>query len=513
MHHTLWLGQCFTSLVILGMMVGGCDKSSDSEGVDKAQRLVRASGQTINLSETELNQIQAGEVEGKSQQIRLAERVAERQEGRSAAEFDTTLKEIDALREKLKENDPQTQTELTGKLVALSQLVQRIDRGVFDTAEQANQRRITEAISSLRDLAATGEDPSANWMMGILHLMQARLSQGQLRQQIVNLQDRYITIGRLSERARAEHIVADGLKTQLPDEVIHNLQEHLQGNGFGGMPSLQQQWDASVKRLAELTPQKNGIQQRLDMNQTQSQQLRQEYLGLLELAGKAQGQDRFDLEQKAHDVRAEKRQNGEPGLIYYETQTELAVGELDVADANLRLEQLRQEKLSAAMEQLSISIDSLGQKDIFRKVEQGIAESQSRLSDLTKSLNEALTLLQKDDDNYQKTRSVSVGAFVEAKDQFAKAGRTWRSDAAMRKRQDNTKQMVAMIDDELVQLWRADAVHFTHAVTVAGLMENMPDIGAVAQNLRMFYEQQIRLAEESGGKLKRDETTDDTNSN
>jgi len=486
----------------------GCDESQDrrasrksGSSVNTSQRLIRASQESLPLTESEVNQ--AAQADSSQQQERLSQQVAQRwAEVADPAESNKLMEQLNQLSAKVTSDASAdslsayysglmaTTQSLLAQQQALGNLAARQSKDKLDSAEKI----LTDALK----FAKAGGDRSAQiapqLTLGTLNLIRARDGNGRLCQSRLDVQTIKVAINYLAGAIMRQDAIISATKALQPQRTIAQLKTELS--------RLQLQLEQTQKNLGQLQTKQDQTRLKLDENSQKAYQIHQNYLQIMQKSDQIIGQQRYVLRQEAYDLRIGTDDPQLPGSLYYEAQAELAQNDLDIITEQVSFEQLRHQQLTQNVEGISLTIQQLQSAPATTTdLNNALQDSEKEKTRLAASLTLQLEQLNTAETAYAQGRVDVVDAYRKAIDAFDAAS----GNAAAADRRSTTAKyadsLKLIAGNELAQLWLNDADFYQSASAVldlvGGVEETRQAVGTMSQN----YKNQAQQAQASAAEL------------
>ena len=272
----------------------------------------------------------------------------------------------------------------------------------------------------------------------------------------------------------------------------------------------------AIKRVGQFLIQKEQTEASLDSHRKRESQIHKEILELMEKAAKSEGDEKYELIAKAHQLRSDTSGgNGQDG-IYYEAQTELLENKLDVIKRRLAYEQLRQGLLTETIGQIKETIKELKDSPFHDDIRQGLEKSKAISGELLSKLKSHLGKLGAAVDQYYSIRTEASKGYKQSQRAYLQARGDSKTTKYAREMADRVQDELAHVDydpdapQNFVEnppgLWQED-VEFYGGVTdvllmlveVEGLRDRVVGVRQDIQNKASEAEKSISdLLGESG---------------
>ncbi|MCH9023278.1 MAG: hypothetical protein IID32_11040 [Planctomycetes bacterium] len=453
-------GRCGISVVLcLGLavsLIGGCKDSAESidrkeaaRSLDEAARRVMASHQQVALTPKEIAMIQSS-----PGSRAIIGKVVDRLSG-SQKQTDQLIEQISELSGKLREYesnfDPQAPhaaeseslREITKQIKELNAVVLGRHRDNYNRIIDKNHAKIASASAVLQ---ASPAHFGTQLLLGAVQLTVGRDLRDHSRQVILEIQAELNLLGRLSGHFSAEMAYAKGLPSYFPYEAARgNLRQRLNGDSGEG-ESLQNQLNDAVNRMGQYLIQKEQAETSLAFHRQREQQIHKEILALMQQADQAQGDEKYELIEQAHQLRSNTNGRDVHDGIYYESQTELLENKLDIIKRRLSFEQLRQTLLTETIDQIKQSIEELEDSPFHADILQGLQKSRVISGALLEKLHSHLEAPRTKINHYHTLRAEAAKAYKQSQSAYLQAGRLSRGDSNTTR---YARQMAETVRNEL----------------------------------------------------------------
>ena len=303
-----------------------------------------------------------------------------------------------------------------------------LGRHTFDYNQIINKNH-EKIASASRVLQASPDHVGTQLLLGAVQLTAARDLRDHSREVILEIKAELMLLGRLSWHISAEEAFTKGLPSYFPYEAtIGNLRQRLRGDSGEG-ESLQKQLNDAIKGIGQQLIQKEQTEAALDSHRQREKQIHMEILELMHKVEQAQGDEKYELIEKAHQLRSNTTGTSVQDGIYYEAQTELLEIKLNIIKRRLAFEQLRKELLTATIDQIKQTIKELEDSPFHADILQGLQESGEISVALLKELNEHLEALRKGVNHYHTLRAEAAKAYEQSRRAYLQAVGLARGDS------------------------------------------------------------------------------------
>ena len=283
-------------------------------------------------------------------------------------------------------------------------------------------------------------------LLGAVHLTGARDLRDHSREVLLEIQSGLILLGRLSGKISAETAFAKGLPSFFPYQAtLGALSDRLDGGDDVG-DSLQDQLNDAIKRVGQFLLQKEQTEVSLDAHRHRESQIHKEILELMEKSERVQGDEKYEIIAKAHQLRSDRSGGNSQDGIYYEAQIELLENKLAVIMRRLSYEQLREKLLTEAVDEIKQSMVEFEKSPFHADIRQGLQESQEISGELLVELKSHLSLLGTAVTQYHSLRAESAKGYGQSHSAYLRAKRLARGDS---KTTQYASQMADRIQNEL----------------------------------------------------------------
>ena len=500
----LWLGLALS-------LIGGCKDSPESisrkeaaRSLDEAARRVMASHQQVALTPKEIAMIQSS-----PGNRAIIGKVVDRLSG-SQKQTDQLIEQINVLSGKLKEYesnfDPQAPhaaqseklREITRQINELNAIFLGRHRDNYNRIIDKNHAKIASASAVLQ---ASPAHFGTQLLLGAVQLTVGRDLRDHSRQVVLELQAELNLLGRLSGHFSAEEAFAKSLPSYFPYGASRdNLRQRLNGESGEG-ESLQNQLNDAIQRIGQYLIQKKQAETSLAFHRQQEQEIHKEILSLMQQADQAQGEEKYELIEQAHQMRSNTSGSSDQDGIYYEAQSELLENKLDIIKRRLSFEQLRQKLLTETIDQIKQSIEELENSPFHAEILQGLQKSRVISGALLERLQSHLDRLQIAGKHYHTLRAEAAKAYEQSRRAYLQAARLARGDSNTTR---YARQMAETVQNELAHadfdpdlpqnfiehppgLWQEDVLFYEGVAEVLEMLVRIEGLrekaGAVRQEI------------------------------
>ncbi|MBN2210941.1 MAG: hypothetical protein JW709_06055 [Sedimentisphaerales bacterium] len=474
------------------MLAVGCDGDEEATGLDKAQRLARASSETITMTDIERENAKAADNVGRQKGV--AANVANRL--LSVDSTERLQQELADLQSQIQSDESRRQAAME-QLMAFNETTNKQMTAFLTQADINRDERLQDAVKTTEDvLLAEPDNAAAAWLLGTIKLMQGRLIWQKMNSQSVEMQTQLLTLCRLAERIQTEKIVQTNLAQYVPDEAIKQLQQRLDEAGLQGTPSLRTQLASVKDALARLNQMRENTLQQRNENQQAMERMHKQYMKLLSKAENLRGRERFQLEQQAYALRGAGENPVKTTLHDYEARIEQADDELRMLDDKIALQQLRLSQQENEIAEIEQRIKDLQTAKIHDQVRQGLNDSSSRLTALNEHFTQAWNESQNLEQNYRDQRLETVNVLNESLNGFSRAQKSLQNP----RRQQAAKKMIEQIHGDLMRLWNQDAGHYDNAVMMMEALETTSVMNEAISSQKATFKDQALLSRSSADK-------------
>gem|GEM_PF-5794866 len=409
------------------------------------------------------------------------------------SDFEQALNEWDQLAQRLSPGDFQALQRAADQMYALSlQILDQQRQSDAPSIQTRNQRlqeaqqTLSEAISKAQQNEVREARVGPELMLGTMYLMDSRDKADQLKQQAAQVHSAQASLSSLLSALVREQLVGFALENRRSPESIEKLNALLDEPDKGLRSRLAEAEAKTQKVLAE----RNSLQKQYETVQDQADRLLREYVDLLNQAEQASGQQRYQLQLKAYEIRRGKGQGPDKveGAIALEARAQKVQNELAVLDTNVQYQLLLQGKLRENIQQIEDTIKLLQNPTFLKEIQDGLWESDQQTDQLVSLASKQLSALRAADEQYIALREEAVEAFSETLNSFNRAAGAAVSPDLRNTRQ-HAQHLAQLATREWAQLWQSDALHYDLSQTILASVEQVAPLREEAGPMRLAYEQ------------------------
>ena len=521
------------SCIILITAVAGC-KDSESEkaskdareSLDKGNRLIKASTDDTELSDSEVKKIEQipddiSESRLKQERQKIAMQVADRLSKAASEELFASLNsKIQALEsteinsEEDFENICNSLIDITSEIIELTKSSKSDVTTIHDTKLEAAVSELKKAEQAIRN--APTEDnrrstlnSACSLSLSAIYMSQARSEHQKLILEDTNVHPILMAINTKVHDIRQANLDILEAKAAKPDKVLETLNKQLD--------DAKQSLQSTISKLNSSKSDFATLEQEYDVNKKKADEFRDMYLETLSKADQAEGEEKYKLEMEATIQRVGKdnmKQWAETwikqgkdqememlvnssqniiGGIHYETQAEMAKLQMDSIETQINFYETLAANTEGRISHLEAYINELLTSEetttaIQTKIDQAQEIKDAAIADIKTQL-EGLKAFESKHDTTVDAILDLYNKGVTNLEQYASQSRGFG--------EFDPENFTALANDDIARLNEADAELYNSAIGVLDNVRTLPELAETALDLSDEF---LRKAQEAAEK-------------